>query len=239
MLSANHNCFMNTKDELFEDDWFKILVESDEPEQIRVMPVRKVIYPYEEWYEQVTNPDLQKLLLAEYETTKFIGMLYSPGGGKSLPPLGTLATGTVFSLKQINPKNFMVKYFGWMRCETLEYLEKDTLYPLTEVEYFEDDEEEDEQAIRRELERTCELHEETTRIRGYQDQKGSLRMFLDSKRSATMVSFWLMKNWGGIPETRRDILALRSTVKRLQYANALIAQYNKKEAVAERNARFN
>lgn len=231
---------MNFKDELFDDDWFKILGESGDLEQIRVMPVRKVIYPFEEWHEQVTNPDLQKLLLGEYETTKFIGMLYSPNGGKSLPPIGTLATGAVFSLKQINPKNFMVKYFGAMRCETLEYLEKDALYPLTEVEYFEDDEEEDPEAIRRELELTCELHEETTRVRGYQDQKGSLRMFLDSRRSAAhMVSFWLMKNWGGNSETRCHMIALRSTVKRLRHANALIYAYNKKEAVAERNARFN
>jgi hypothetical protein len=226
--------------QMLEENWEKIFRDAFSQDDIPVMPVRKVIYPFETWHEEVTNPKLLKKLLECYENGKYIGMIYSPKGEKSLPLIGAIGTLAAFSMQRLNKKTYVVKYMGLPRFETIKYLEKGTLYPKTDVEYFCDDDDEDENQLQAELETVLNLMKETDKIRGY---SGTNDAYLDSikklPKCGLCISFYIMKFWSGDTETRHYMLGLRSTILRLQYAAGLIYKYNQNEAIGERLSRNN
>ncbi len=224
---------------MLEENWKEIFSEALSQDEIPVMPVQKVIYPYEWWHEEVTNPELLEKLLECYENGKYIGMIYSPKGEKDLPLIGSIGTVAAFSMQRLNKKTYVVKYMGLPRFESIKYLEKGTLYPKTEIEYFSDDDE-DENQLQAELDRVFNLMAETDRIRGYsKTNKATLESLKKMQNSGVCFSFFVLKFWSGIPETRHYMLGLRSTILRLQYAAGLIYKYNRNEAIGERLSRNN
>jgi len=228
------------KDLISDDDFFDAFSQLEEDDSIPVIPMRKVLYPYESRHEEVTDPKLLKVLLGIYETKRCVGMLYNADGEKSLPVIGSIGTIAAFGMQKINEDRYIVKYLGLPRFTTIEYLEYDTIYPQTEYELFFDDENEDKGEILSTAEHLVYLMKETDRIRGFKKKfGGDPQRILDSTNGAVALSFFVMKFWGGLHETRHYMLNLRSTVERLEHAIHLVSEYNKKEAVGEHFSRNN
>jgi hypothetical protein len=218
---------------MLEEDWIEIFAEIYEQDVIPVMPRQKVIYPYEWWHEEITDPEQLKILLKAYENGKYIGMIYSPEGDDLLPPVGSVGTAAAFAMQKVNDSRYLVQFRGLPRFTSLKYLDEATIYPMTEVEFFEDFAE-DPAVLRSELIKTIELMEETERIRGFKSKRGNVRALLKGETGAFCISFFLMKFWAGLHETRHEMIRMRSTLERLRHAQGLVAEYNKNEAVAER-----
>lgn len=223
------------KDLLSDDEIFEAFSQLEEDDSIPVIPMRNVLYPYEWRHEVVTDPKLLEVLLGVYETKRCVGMLYNTDGEKSLPVIGSVGTIAAFGIQKLGENGCLVKYVGLPRFKTLEYLEYDTLYPQTEYEIFQD-EDEDEDEVLSAARHLVELMKETERVRGYRKKNfvGDPYKMLDSPRGAVTLSFFIMKFWGGLHETRHYMINLRSTAERLKHAIHLVSEYNKNEAVAER-----
>jgi Lon protease-like protein len=226
------------RNDIFEEKWEEILLAATKTNVIPIMPRQKVIYPYEWWHEEITNPIMQKVLLEAYEKGKYIGMTYSPKGDSSLPPVGSIGCVAAFSLRKVNKKKYLVKYMGLPRYTVEEYLMQGTIYPTARIEYFED-EDEDPKEIRKAVEYVVELMEETDRIRGTKSNVHGWLEMVNTPGGLEALTYGKLKFWSGDHETRHYLLGLRSAVKRLEYLQGLIYHYNRKEAIAEGLAKDN
>jgi ATP-dependent Lon protease len=214
-------------------------------DELPLFPLPVVLFPGAPLPLHIFEPRYRKMLRDVRASNNLFGVSYFEASASEYarPPLGHV--GCVAEVVEVQPlpdgrSNILT--VGLIRYQTIEYVESDEPYLIARVQFFEDDEEEDEALLRERAREVSELFLRIARAVRILNDESARELTEIPETDPERLSFLIASAIDLEGEIKQELLEMRSTLKRLERLHEMLAQavrsYEERarlHAIAKRN----